>query len=85
MLVQWGGQGSEPCDEPTTLLACVLGTVGLVSFFCFFFFLIDLFLFLAVPVFVAAWAFSTCGKPGLLSVVCGLLIAVTFLVVEHGL
>ena len=48
MLVRWGGQGSEPWDEPNTLLACVLGTVGLVSFFCFFF-LIDLFLFLAVP------------------------------------
>ena len=32
------------------------------------------------------WAFSSCGEWGLLFVVvCGLLIAVTFLVVEHGL
>ena len=43
------------------------------------------FVFLLCWIFVAARAFSTCGKPGLLSVVCGLLIAVTSLVVEHGL
>ena len=37
-------------------------------------------------VFVAAWAFSSCGKQGLLFVVVhGLLIAVASLVVEHGL
>ena len=32
-----------------------------------------------------AWAFSSCGKWGLLFVVCGLLIAVASLVAEHGL
>ena len=33
-----------------------------------------------------AWAFSSCGEPGLLFVgVCGLLIAVASLVAEHGL
>ena len=32
------------------------------------------------------WAFSSCGERGLLFIgVCGLLIAVTSLVVEHGL
>ena len=36
-------------------------------------------------VFVAAWAFSSCGEWGLLFVVVhGLLIAVASLVVEHG-
>lgn len=33
LLVRWGGQGSEPSGGPNTLLSCVLGTVGLVSFF----------------------------------------------------
>ena len=37
-------------------------------------------------VFVAAWAFSSCGEQGLLFVaVHGLLIAVASLVAEHGL
>ena len=37
-------------------------------------------------VFVVAWAFSSCSKRGLLFLaVCGLLIAVASLVVEHGL
>ena len=37
-------------------------------------------------VFIAAWAFSSCGERGLLfTVVRGLLIVVASLVVEHGL
>ena len=51
------------------------------------FFLIYLFLFLAVlGLHCCAWAFSSCGKRGLLFIaVCGLLIAVASLVAEHGL
>ena len=55
----------------------------------FFFFLIYLFinLFLTkLGLRCCAWAFSSCGKPGLLFVVArGLLIAVASLVAEHGL
>ena len=50
---------------------------------CFVFFC---FLFWLCQVFVAARVFSSCGEQGLLFlVVCGLLIAVASLVVEHGL
>ena len=55
---------------------------------CYFLFLFFVFnLFLAVlGLRCCAWAFSSCGKRGLLSVaVRGLLIAVAFLVAEHGL
>ena len=54
----------------------------------FFFFLINLFIYLSwfLWVLVAVWAFSSCGKRGLLFIVVrGLLIAVASLVVEHGL
>ena len=46
-----------------------------------------IYLFLAALGFCCyAWAFSSCGKWGLLFVaVCGLLIVVASLVVEHGL
>ena len=46
-----------------------------------------IYLFLAVlGLHCCAWAFSSCGERGLLFVaVCGLLIAVASLVVEHGL
>ena len=37
------------------------------------------------PVFIAVWAFSSCGELGLLSCLHWLLIAVAPLVVEHGL
>ena len=61
------------CKEPT---------------FQFHFFLINyLFLFLAaLGLRFCTWAFSSCGKRGLLFiVVCGLLMVVASLVVEHGL
>ena len=53
----------------------------------------DLFIYLFMYLFLAVlglrcctWAFSSCGELGLLFVVvCGLLIAVASLVVEHGL
>ena len=55
----------------------------------FFFFnkFIYLFIFLAaLGLHRCAWAFSSCGEPGLLFVaVRGLLIAVASLVAEHGL
>ena len=52
-----------------------------------------LFIYLFIYLFLAAlglrccaWAFSSCGEQGLLSLaVCGLLIAVASLVAEHGL
>ena len=51
----------------------------------FFFFLINLFL-AVLGLRCCAWAFSSCGKQGLLFVaVCGLLTAVASLVAEHGL
>ena len=62
-----------------------------------FFFLINLFIYLFIYLFMylfwaeltlhcCTWAFSSCGKQGLLFVaVHGLLIAVTSLVAEHGL
>ena len=53
--------------------------------YLFFFNLIYLFL-AALGLRCCVWAFSTCGKQRLLfAVVCGLLIAVASLVVEHGL
>ena len=57
-----------------------------ISFFlnkCIYF----IFLFLAVlGLRCCAWAFSSCGKGGLLFIaVCGLLIAVASLVTKHGL
>ena len=53
----------------------------------FFFFLINSFIYFWLHwLFVAAWAFSSCGEQGLLFVaVRGLLIAVASLVAEHGL
>ena len=50
-------------------------------------FIYFIYLFLAVlGLCCCAWAFSSCGERGLLFiVVCGLLIAVAFLVAEHGL
>ena len=52
-------------------------------------FLIDLFIYLflaALGLRCCAQAFSSCGERGLLFVaVCGLLIAVASLIVEHGL
>ena len=55
--------------------------------FCFFFFYKFIYLFLAaLGLCCCAWAFSSCGERGLLLVaVCGLLIAVASLGVEHGL
>ena len=52
-----------------------------------FFFLINLFIYLAALGFrCCVQAFSSCGERGLLFVaVCGLLIAVASLVAEHGL
>ena len=45
-----------------------------------------IYLFLAVlGLHCCAWAFSSCGKWGLLFAVCGLLIAVASVVAEHGL
>ena len=54
---------------------------------CFSFFIINLFIYFWLCwVFVAAWAFSSCGERGLLFVaVHGLLNAVASLVVEHRL
>ena len=57
---------------------------------CVFF---NKFIYLFIYLFLAAlglcccaWAFSSCGEQGLLFiVVCGLLIVVASLVVEHGL
>ena len=62
------------------------GCTGSVGFF-FFYKFIYLFLFLAaLGLRCCAWAFSSCGKQGLLFIVaCGLLIVVASLVVEHGL
>ena len=55
------------------------------SFFLYKFILF-LFIFWLRWVFVAAWAFSSCGEQGLLFVaVRGLLIVVASLVAEHGL
>ena len=56
--------------------------IAMQLFFLFFFYL-----FLAtLSLRCCAWAFSSCGERGLLFVaVCGLLIAVASLVVEHGL
>ena len=56
-------------------------------FFKFLFFYLFIYLFMAVlDLRFCARAFSSCGERGLLFVeVCGLLIAVTSLVVEHGL
>ena len=58
----------------------------LLSYF-FLFFLINLFIYLAVlGLHCCAQAFSSCGEQGLLFVaVCRLLIVVASLVVEHGL
>ena len=61
------------------------------SDFCFL--LGDLFIYLLTYLFMAVlglccctWAFSSCGKQGLLFIaVCGLLIVVASLVAEHGL
>ena len=52
-----------------------------------FFLIYFIYLFLsALGLLCCAWAFSSCGEPGLLFVaVCGLLIAVASLVVKHGL
>ena len=63
---------------------------GLIKFFCFLFFLnkfIYFILFLAaLGLGSRAWAFSSCGKRGLLFVaVSGLLITVASLVAEHML
>ena len=58
-------------------------------FFCFFVFLINLFIYLflaALGLCCCAQAFSSCGEQGLLFIaVRGLLIAVASLVAEHGL
>ena len=55
------------------------------TFFFFFFFLI-LFFLAALGLRCCVWAFSSCGKQGLLFVaVRGLLIAVASLVAEHRL
>ena len=61
-----------------------LESAALRDFFCLFLFV--LFLFLAVlGLCCCVWAFSSCGKRGLLFAVHGLLIVVASLVVEHGL
>ena len=54
---------------------------------CVAFFFVDLFIYLAAPgPCRCVWVFSHCGEQGLLlAAMCGLLIAVTALVVEHGL
>ena len=76
------------------LPTCQVGTGGptseaLVGFFFFFFFYLFIltYFFLAVlGLRCCARVFSSCGERGLLFVaVCGLLIAVASLVVEHGL
>ena len=55
-------------------------------FFLFIYLFILLIYFWLRWVFVAVWAFSSCGERGLLFVaVRGLLIVVAFLAVEHGL
>ena len=61
----------------------VVGIVQYAAFFLNFYFIY----FLAVlGLRCCTQAFSSCGEPGLLFVaVCGLLIAVASLVVEHGL
>ena len=54
---------------------------------CCFFLNKVIYLFLsALDLCCCMWAFSSCGERGLLFIaVCGLLIAVASLVVEHGL
>ena len=61
--------------------------VNISSVFCSYFYFLKNYLFLAVPVFVALWAFLCCIKWGhhSLLVVRGLLIAVASLAVEHRL
>ena len=57
-----------------------------VIFFLSFLKLINLFILAALGLHCCTWAFSSCGEWGLLFLaVRGLLIAVTSLVVEHGL
>ena len=49
-------------------------------------FILFILLLAALGLHRSAWAFSSCGERGLLFVaVCGLLIAMASLVVEHGL
>lgn len=82
MLVRWGGQGSEPSGGPNTLLSCVLGTVGLVSFF------FSLFIFVfgyAGSVLLHGHFLLVASQGYSLFVWCGLLTAVTSPVVECGL
>ena len=61
--------------------------LGLAMSFCFFYFLNLFILFLAaLGLCCCTQAFSSCGEQGLFFVaVCGLLIVVASLVVEHGL
>ena len=72
-------------------IACLRGLKstfsGLFSFFSFLFKILFIYLFLAaLGLRCCAWAFSSYGERGLLSVVVHrLLIAVASLVAEHGL
>ena len=64
--------------------SCGNSIFSLAFFLYKFIYLFYLFCFWLRWVFVAVWAFSSCGEQGLLSLaVCGLLIAVASLVVEH--
>ena len=67
-----------------SLKACDSGDHVIQLFFSFFFFFFNLFL-AALGLRCCAWAFSSCSEQGLLFVaVRRLLIAVAFLVAEHG-
>ena len=73
--------------KDTAQLEGTVQRTTLTSFFFYkFIYLIIIFYFWLHWVFVAAWAFSSCGERGLLFVaVRRLLIAVASLVAEHGL
>ena len=61
-------------------------TLGLSYLFIYLFVCVCLFIYGLLGLRCCAWAFPSCGEWGLLFVaVCGLLIAGTSLVAEHGL
>ena len=87
--ITWGGSENDAYEYSLTLVSGESENINQTEWGHFFFFLINLFIYLflaALGLRCCVLAFSSCGERGLLFVVVrGLLIVVASLVVKHGL